>query len=322
MTLNAPSISKEIKSKDIKNLLNLNHSAIQPGFINFHAEWLTNGYGRFKDHDKNIIIIYLVNKTMKFYNRNLIVKSFDEYYLKKNMEIDKINILKLSKDLKIPKETARRKIYQLQKIGVITKIKKKIILDRLTFTNNKPSKSIKNLSKVLSIITDHLSSKNNLNLRLSGDEIEKIIKKNFTYCWHHFFEFQINYILSGKKIFQEIDILHIWLIVYLNKIINLQKIGSKFNNKDDYNFALIGSDKSLRTPGINAMSISDVTGIPRPTVIRKLNILLNKKYLNIDKRKLYHINNANYKKLSKQQEINLDKFSALVTKILNLKIFN
>ena len=35
--------------------------------------------------------------------------------------------------------------------------------------------------------------------------------------------------------------------------------------------------------GINAMSISEITGIPRPTVVRKLKILVKKKYISYDK---------------------------------------
>jgi hypothetical protein len=37
----------------------------------------------------------------------------------------------------------------------------------------------------------------------------------------------------------------------------------------------MGSD----TKGVNAMSISDITGIPRPTVVRKLKWLIDKKFL-------------------------------------------
>ena len=39
--------------------------------------------------------------------------------------------------------------------------------------------------------------------------------------------------------------------------------------------------------GVNAMSISDITGIPRATVIRKLNRLLKENFLKIDSKKHY-----------------------------------
>ena len=44
--------------------------------------------------------------------------------------------------------------------------------------------------------------------------------------------------------------------------------------------------------GINAMSISDLTGIPRPTVIRKLKILLKQKDIYKDKNNLYYLING------------------------------
>ena len=34
------------------------------------------------------------------------------------------------------------------------------------------------------------------------------------------------------------------------------------------------------------MSISEITGIPRPTVVRKLKYLIDKKYLHINEKKL------------------------------------
>ena len=39
--------------------------------------------------------------------------------------------------------------------------------------------------------------------------------------------------------------------------------------------------------GINAMSISEITGIPRATVIRKLNKLIKENFLKIDTKKHY-----------------------------------
>ena len=48
----------------------------------------------------------------------------------------------------------------------------------------------------------------------------------------------------------------------------------------------MGSD----TRGVNAMSISEITGIPRPTVVRKLKYLIDKKFLHINEKKLITFN--------------------------------
>ena len=53
-----------------------------------------------------------------------------------------------------------------------------------------------------------------------------------------------------------------------------------------YGKSIMGSDDK----GVNAMSISDITGIPRPTVVRKLKYLIDNKYLHINEKKLISFN--------------------------------
>ena len=48
----------------------------------------------------------------------------------------------------------------------------------------------------------------------------------------------------------------------------------------------MGSDDK----GVNAMSISEITGIPRPTVVRKLKYLIKNKFFSINKKKLISLN--------------------------------
>jgi hypothetical protein len=66
------------------------------------------------------------------------------------------------------------------------------------------------------------------------------------------------------------------------------------------------------------MSISDISGIPRATVIRKLNILLEKKYLVIDDKKHYSLATVHLKKLTLIQEINLNFLSEFIASVFNL----
>ena len=42
--------------------------------------------------------------------------------------------------------------------------------------------------------------------------------------------------------------------------------------------------------GLNAMSISDITGIPRPTVVRKLDTLIKSGWMNYNEKKLISLN--------------------------------
>jgi DNA-binding IclR family transcriptional regulator len=68
------------------------------------------------------------------------------------------------------------------------------------------------------------------------------------------------------------------------------------------------------------MSISDISGIPRATVIRKLNKLVKEKFLKIDNKKHYSSTGVHGKKLveiQKQTLMNLTKFAA---RIYNLSL--
>ena len=70
--------------------------------------------------------------------------------------------------------------------------------------------------------------------------------------------------------------------------------------------------------GINAMSISDITGIPRATVIRKLNKLLKLKFLKIDNKKHYSSGGVHTKKLLAVQIIVLDRLSIFAARLYHL----
>ena len=72
------------------------------------------------------------------------------------------------------------------------------------------------------------------------------------------------------------------------------------------------------------MSLSDITGVPRPTVTRKLKILIDKKLLIMDKNKLIHpgIIDENRDELYKIQNICLNSFSEFNSTIFNEVLFN
>ena len=83
----------------------------------------------------------------------------------------------------------------------------------------------------------------------------------------------------------------------------------------------MGSD--LR--GVNAMSISEITGIPRPTVVRKLKILVDKKYLHINEKKLFSFNakdNA-FQTTGRMLDQNMLSLSNFIYRVFNqVKIIN
>jgi len=70
--------------------------------------------------------------------------------------------------------------------------------------------------------------------------------------------------------------------------------------------------------GINAMSISNISGIPRATVVRKLKKLVKQKHLTIDDKKHYRITGSFVKELIPIQNIVLNQLAIFSTKIYNL----
>ena len=118
----------------------------------------------------------------------------------------------------------------------------------------------------------------------SVNEIISAMKENFSYCWYQFNKFWFIYINRWREEFKDLEFLAIGMVVVINAIKN-----KDFTPKKSFEFIskeVMGSDKR----GVNAMSISEITGIPRPTVVRKLKYLIDKKYLHINEKKLITFN--------------------------------
>ena len=72
--------------------------------------------------------------------------------------------------------------------------------------------------------------------------------------------------------------------------------------------------------GINAMTISDLTGIPRPTILRKLNKLQEKKLIVKNKNSLYTLTGLyqNIKDVDSIRLKTIKKLSGFLAKIYNI----
>ena len=121
-----PSISAQINEEKIHKIIQENFSSLAPSFFTLTSNWFIRAYSHFGDIDKFVIIIYLVNKDLIFFRKNGVKVNYDTFYKDKSIEIDKINISDISKDLVIPKESVRRKVLDLEKNGIIKKSGKKI----------------------------------------------------------------------------------------------------------------------------------------------------------------------------------------------------
>ena len=123
-----PSISSQIDEKLINKVIQKNFGVLAPYVYSFISNWLIRAYEHYRDIDKFIIIIYLINKDLVFFRKNGLKIDYETFYKDKTLEIEKINITDISKDLQIPKESVRRKVLELEKKGVIKKTGKKIFV--------------------------------------------------------------------------------------------------------------------------------------------------------------------------------------------------
>ena len=66
------------------------------------------------------------------------------------------------------------------------------------------------------------------------------------------------------------------------------------------------------------MTISDLTGIPRPTVIRKLKFLVDNKFVDKNKNGLYVVSDSNrVKEVDKYRLENVNKIAEVSCKLFN-----
>ncbi len=311
-----PSISSEINKVEVNKFIFNNFNSISPYFYKLISEWMSDAYKIFKDLDKFLILIYLINTDFEFFRRNNLNITYESFYKDKTLEINKINLIQISKDLNIPKESVRRKISELEKKGVIKKKGKKIFLDRSAYESQEPINTLKNVSVLLSKFSEISKKKNLTKKSLDRTEVSKLIKNNFSFCWYQFFKFIFSYCYRWRKYFGDLEIMLIGITIAFNSVttasIKLKGIESYIDKwREDI------LQNNIR--GINAMSISEITGIPRPTVIRKINSLIKLNMIEMDKNKLLNVkfNNKSYKETSELQNQTINDLGIFITRTFN-----
>ena len=309
-----PSISSELNEDQIKNLINKQFNHLGPYYYKLISEWFITAYSVFHDLDKYLILIYIINKDFVFYRRNGIELDFETFYKPNRLEVEKINLINISKDLNIPKETVRRKVIQLEKSGVIKKSGKKMFVDRSAYLNIQPKITLKNLSVLLSEFSKSLKSEKIIGNYLTRDDISKLIKKNFSFCWYQFYKFLFNFLNRWKKQLGDLEVFCIGIVIMLNAVAT-KEFRIKEMPFEKWAVEVHRADKK----GINAMSISEITKIPRPTVVRKLKYLVKNKYIIMNEKKLVALNirGKTLVETEKIQNANLNNLSNCIFRIFN-----
>jgi Mn-dependent DtxR family transcriptional regulator len=315
-----PSISNEINEDKIFKTINKNFSKIAPFFYELMTSWLIRSYNVFQDIDKFIILIYLINKDLIFFRKNGLIIDYDTFYKDKSIEIPKINISDITNDLQIPKESVRRKVKELEKAGVIKKTKKRIFVDRAAFVTAKPNQTLKEFSVLVNKFSELLVVEKITDKVFDKNEISESIKTNFSFCWYQFYKFLFIFTNRWRADVCDLETLTIGFVILLNTVGNKNFKVKNLNRKNWLKLSQGADDV-----GVNAMSLSDITGIPRPTVVRKLKYLIKNEFVHINEKKLITMNikGSTLRNTTKIQELNMRSLSNFLYRIFNqIKVIN
>ena len=314
-----------ISKSEVHSILSSNFGRISDHWFRFSTTWNYNAYLTFMDMDKYLILIYLVQKSFRHYADIHIIHSENQFYTKEEFEIERINLIEISSDLSIAKETVRRKINELNEDQIIMRKGKKIVLKPLTFIHQRPKHSIKTLSYFLHVCSKYLATQDWFGQAIDSKKIEDFTRENFTLVWRFFFRFKIPFLIRQRKFHGDLESFIVAGTIFANNIVRLkdkyknnpvtQKSLSNDLGEENFiewaKFIILSKEPIL---GMNASSISEITGIPRATVIRKLRISEKSGMIYKNKQQLYTIGKTYKSKLKdlgkvfSENQIDLCKF--------------
>ena len=324
MSLKQIDFSKVLTDDQVYDHMMRSYDQLGRDWIVHQWNWMNNVYQAFKDHYKYLIVISLIEKTLQFYDQMNIQHSFDQFYSKSNLQIEKFSITELCEKLQLPKETVRRKVLELEKLGVLKRIKKQIIIDRSVFSQVKPERQIKLTAKYIYLISEIFNKDGIYTKKIDSKYIEQIIKRNFSLCWRWFYRMQIPMVIGYHEMFEDIATFHLWGTVVMNQAFNYKKNMTDSNIRSltpDYmkfNKGIVTDQENDETSGVSAMSLSDMTDIPRATVIRKCKFLINHGYLKLNDKKQYVLTGMNLDKVLPYQRKIFRNKAKFLRKTLNL----
>tara|TARA_X000001036_G_scaffold433230_1_gene470504 strand:- start:814 stop:1833 length:1020 start_codon:yes stop_codon:yes gene_type:complete len=260
----------------------------------FQQSWTNNAYFTFKDLDKFIVMMFLTRNYWQGLSDKFHYMSMDEFYELENIMIDKINLIQISHELNIPKETIRRKVNELQSEEILIRKGKSIMFNKRGMNYQKPEKTLELLSKFISKKSELLQGNDWFGPSLKKEEVKRFIKKYFTIIWLRFFKLQIPFLIRHRNAFLDLETWIVWGNIALNQQYQMYKMRDKSllyeNLKRDNYYNNMASFKISR--GINASSIADISRIPRATVMRKLKWLVSQGIIKKNKNLEYHLKSS------------------------------
>ncbi len=323
---NKPSLDnksfKSLNPEEVYEILSQHSNATVTIWFKLQQAWCHNAYNTFKDYDTYLILIYLVNQVFQKYSDRFQFLSYEEFYAKNELNIDKINLIEISKDLNIPKETIRRKVNSLQNQNVIFRKGKTIFFSNAINRLQKPANSKSVMANFLEKTSKILEKESWFGRAYSKEEIEGFIDKYFTICWQHWFRLQIPFLVRHRTFFGDLETWNVWGAIGISQFADYSKQVKNRVVEDPRTYADLYLHLLRHTPknGINASSISEISNIPRATVIRKLKYLVRQKLVTKNKKLEYMLvpSQKNIKSFEQNYMHNQKHKAGFVTTIFDL----
>ncbi len=311
-----------INAEEVYDVLSSHSNETVTLWFKLQQAWCNNAYSTFKDYDSYLILIYLVNQVFQKYSDRFQYLSFQEFYEKNELNIDKINLIEISKELNIPKETIRRKVNFLQDQNIIFRKGKTIFFNNAINRVQKPSNSKKMLVNFLEKTSSILGKEDWFGRPFSKEEIEKFIDAYFTICWQHWLRLQIPFLVRHRTFYGDLETWNVWGAIGISQFTDYSKQVKNRVVEDPRTYADLYLHLLRHTPknGINASSISEISTIPRATVIRKLKYLLKQKLVTKNKKLEYMLlpSPKNIKSFEQNYMLNQKHKAGFVTTIFDL----
>jgi hypothetical protein len=293
----------KIEPSELSNIIEQNYSHLMPDFFKMQTEYLTSINVIYGDLDASLVAMVITNqlckKTLKI-NNNLDNISFKYFYEKVNfqLQVSTLKIKDVSSTLNLPRETVRRKKLKLIEDNIITfdEKNKLYILNASKIDKKVLDIQIYNVSKILSKFSVFLTNNKSFIEEISPEQIKKDIDEKFFIYLTKFLDFQIAYFSNLKNI-MDIESVFIFILCALNTLSS-----KEFKKKKPLSIKNLFYRLHMLNGGIglNATSISEITKIPRTTVLRKIVDLEKAGMLKKDKFKRYAPNVLSSSKESKK----------------------
>ena len=320
--------AKEIELKEIVKVYKHNYGKILDEFLSVQSDFLADIYKRYdRDLDAaNIVLFFAKNlheKTLRERDKDLDFNiSFERFWENhQNTRQENRKIIDIAESTGLPKETARRKVNNLIKSKVLLKNKNFISwappFEQRKSYNSVVDRQISQISRLVQLIAGHLE------VKITKDKISTELKRHFSFFWYHYIKTQLQYLRMWQKELNDLEL----VLIALQVIIQTNLSFKRKNTPYEEHFASKPNNikfKDEKDSSVSATSISEVTGVPRATCIRKLERLNKMKIVKKDTlSKRYYVdlknlnsNSINSKKITENTIDMFSEFYLIVLKAL------